>query len=125
MAGEIDTDTLGRLVRRRVAQSANLREAAQEAGVSAATLSRVQRGHSPDADALVALSRWLHVPIEQVLRHPPGDPQEGATMEKVEVHLRADPNLSPETADRLVQVFRAVYEQFTDGGDRGAEMPRR
>jgi transcriptional regulator with XRE-family HTH domain len=126
MAGEIDTDILGRLVRRRIAQSANLREAAQDAGVSAATLSRVQRGHSPDADALVALSRWLQVPIERVLRHPPIASTDGvSTLEKVEVHLRADPRLSPETADRLVQVFRAVYEEFTDSAERGAGPERR
>jgi len=31
----------------------------------------------------------------------------------VEAHLRADRNLSPETADALSQLFRVAYSQFS------------
>jgi hypothetical protein len=36
-----------------------------------------------------------------------------STPEIVEAHLRADRNLSPETADALSQLFRVAYSQFS------------
>jgi transcriptional regulator with XRE-family HTH domain len=125
-SSEINTDLLSHLVRRQVAQSANLREAAKDAGVSPATLSRVQRGHAPDADALVALSRWLQISIEKVLFNPPpvdDATRKKSTIDKVEVHLRADPRLSLDTATRLADVFKAVYEQFVELEERKAARP--
>jgi len=125
MADEINTQDLAVLVRRKLSQGTNLRDAAREAGVSPATLSRVQRGHAPDANALVALARWLQIPIDRVLNNPPrvGASVQGSTLEKVEMHLRADPRLSAETAGRIAEVFRAVYEQFAErapvDGERG------
>jgi len=125
MPGEVDTGALAALVRRKVADRGNLREAAKQSGVSPATLSRVQRGHAPDVDALVALARWLQIPVETVLHRPPivDTPREGSTPQKVEVHLRADRKLSPETASRLADIFKAVYEQFAEGED-AARGPR-
>lgn len=123
MPSEVNTEVLAHLVRRQLAQSANLRTAAKEAGVSPATLSRVQRGHAPDTDALVALTRWLQIPIEKVLHRPPSIdvPSTGSTPQKVEMHLRADPNLSAETAARLADVFKAVYEQFLQSEGRATK----
>jgi transcriptional regulator with XRE-family HTH domain len=112
---EVNADVLSKLVQRRLSQSTNLREAAKEAGVSPATLSRVQRGHVPDTDALAAIARWLKVPIDQLLSEPPPvdwPKTEGTTMQKVEVHLRADPKLSPEAASRLADVYKMLYEEF-------------
>ena len=121
---EVNTEVLGLLVRRKVERSPNLRDAAREAGVSPATLSRVQRGHAPDADALVALARWLQTPLEKLLYDPPAVaiPEDAPTPEKVEIHLRADPKLSPETAVRLADMFRVVYDQFVEA-DRKATKP--
>jgi transcriptional regulator with XRE-family HTH domain len=129
MPSEVNTALLAKLVQRQVARSVNLREAAKEAGVSPATLSRVQRGHAPDTDALVALARWLQIPIEKVLHDPPAidTPRDGSTPEKVEVHLRADPVLSAETAARLADVFRALYEEFvaSDAARAGQQSGKR
>lgn len=122
MAVAVNTDVLARLVRRQVAQYPNLRTAAEAAGVSPATLSRVQRGHAPDTDALTALARWLQMPVEKLLRNPPevGQPKEGmSTVEKVQVHLRADQRLSAETAARLGEIFKVLYEQFAEQDTRG------
>jgi transcriptional regulator with XRE-family HTH domain len=112
---EVRADVLSGLVQRKIAEKGNLREAAIDAEVSAATLSRVQRGHIPDTDTLAALARWLQVPIEKLLYDPPSvdvPRDEMTTMQKVEVHLRADPDLSPETAIRIAEVWRGIYEQF-------------
>jgi transcriptional regulator with XRE-family HTH domain len=123
---EVDTEVLSSLVKRKVAESANLREAAKAAGVSPATLSRVQRGgHTPDRDALAAIARWLQVPIDKLLAEPPPVDQttpEMSTVEKIEVHLRADPNLSAKAAATLADVFRALYEELA-ARQQGASHP--
>jgi transcriptional regulator with XRE-family HTH domain len=124
VADGVNTAVLARLVQRKAREYPNLREAAKAASLSPSTLSRVQRGnHSPDREVLIALARWLQVPLEKLLTETvavdrPRDEQ--STMQKVEVHLRADPQLSAETADRLMQVYRAVYEEFL-----GAQRRRR
>ena len=97
-----------------------LRAAAQESGVSASTLSRLERGVAsslPDADTLAKLADWLNVSIGFLLseqaKEGDQDEPELTTVEIVEVSLRADKNLSPETAEALAGMFRLLYEQFT------------
>lgn len=103
-----------------------LEEVSKEIGVSAATLSRLERrsdgeisAHGgrlpdkPDIRTLERISNWL-----------PGDPDdfgfsfssqrplhlvEKATPEIIEAHLRADRNLDPKSADLLAQLVRSVY----------------
>jgi hypothetical protein len=126
MASEVNTEVLAKLVQRQVASRPNLREAAKEAGVSPATLSRVQRGHAPDTDALVALARWLQIPIEKLLRDPPDVdvPRPGeSTPAKIAVHLRADPMLSADSAEHLAAVFEAVYKEFVGHEAKQRERP--
>lgn len=100
-----------------------LREAAAEAKISPATLSRLERGASPtlpDAGTLTKLADWLGISLSELL----GDGKSGAkavqaknsTPELVEVHLRADKNLTPESARALAQMFKAIYEQVTKTG---------
>lgn len=51
---------LGRLlVLYRSMRQIGVRELAKEAGLSAATLSRIERGHSMDAATLIAVWTWL------------------------------------------------------------------
>ena len=51
---------LGRmLVLYRAAASYGVRELAPEIGISIATLSRIERGHTPDADTLLKVWTWL------------------------------------------------------------------
>jgi hypothetical protein len=39
-----------------------------------------------------------------------------STPEIVEAHLRADRNLTPETASALSELFRVAYSQFSQSG---------
>ena len=48
------------LVLYRATKGFGVRELAAEAGLSAATVSRVERGHSMDADTLLKLWAWLN-----------------------------------------------------------------
>lgn len=47
-----------------------LREAAAEVGLSAATLSRVERQSLPDLPTYIKLCRWLGVPLEHFVKTP-------------------------------------------------------
>lgn len=119
----MNTEELGRAVRRKREQlSASLRDVANATGVSASTLSRIENGTGkPDADNIARLTTWLDVPMERIF----GSWSEGeearavvyfpreSTPEIVEAHLRADRNLTSETASALSELFRVAYAQFS------------
>jgi len=95
-----------------------VREAARAAGVSAATLSRLERGVSaalPDLGTIKKLAAWLEVSVDELLgsKRPSRKlkPPVASTPEVVEVHLRADKNLTPQTARALANMFKALYDQ--------------
>src|SRR5438445_792694 len=66
----VNTAELGNAMRRRREQHAlSLRDVAEETGVSASTLSRIENGTGkPDADNIARLAAWLDTPIERVMR---------------------------------------------------------
>lgn len=52
---------IGRLlVLYRATQRQGVRELGQEIGISAATVSRIERGHAMDADTLLKMWAWLN-----------------------------------------------------------------
>lgn len=122
--GLISTEELGRAIKRRREElKLSLRDVADETGVSASTLSRIENGTGkPDADNIARLTDWLDMPIDRVMRKKGRSesvepvvyyPHE-ATPEIVEAHLRADKNLSEETANALSELFRVAYSQFSN-----------
>ncbi len=140
-------EQLGQLIRaKRYTEDLTLEQAAQQSGISAATLSRLERqgkvssngvvrGLSPDTRTLAAITRWLGVSFDTLMNS--GTPKSGqtlasrgrsATPDIVEAHLRADRNLNSETAEALANMFRVAYEQFSrfsngkpDGGETLSE----
>ena len=119
----VNTAELGNAIRRRREQKAlSLRDVAEETGVSASTLSRIENGTGkPDADNIARLAAWLDMPIERVMHHDRAAaeakpviyyPHESTT-EIVEAHLRADRHLTPQTAKALSELFRVAYTQFS------------
>jgi transcriptional regulator with XRE-family HTH domain len=120
----VNTEELGRAIRRRREElGLSLRDVASETAVSASTLSRIENGTGkPDADNIARLTSWLDVPMERILsgRHPQSESSaavvyypEEPMPEIVEAHLRADRNLTPETATALSELFRVAYNQFS------------
>src|SRR5436309_7169485 len=106
----VNTEELGRAVRRRREElGLSLRDVADETSVSASTLSRIENGTGkPDADNIARLTAWLDMPVERVMSARKNEegtdasavvyfPHE-ATPDIVEAHLRADRNLTPDTA---------------------------
>jgi transcriptional regulator with XRE-family HTH domain len=107
-----------RVKARRRALGLSLRAAAIEAGVSAATLSRVERGdYMPERDNLFRLLRWVGAPAAAPAGgpaepHPPG----ATTMEAIELHLRADKDLSAADAETIAQMVRLAYDRLRGSG---------
>jgi len=132
----INTEELGRAIRRRREDlGLSLRDVADQTSVSASTLSRIENGTGkPDADNIARLTTWLDVPLERILNRGREEansakavvyfPHE-STPEIVEAHLRADRNLSPETADALSQLFRVAYAQFSRNEQSPSPRKRR
>ncbi len=123
----VNTDELGRAIKRRREElGLSLRDVADVTNVSASTLSRIENGTGkPDADNIARLTGWLDMPIDRVMNRQKASnvepviyyPHE-ATPEIVEAHLRADKNLSKETADALSELFRVAYKQFSRPGGK-------
>lgn len=118
----IDTAELGRAIKRkRLENGMSLRDVANETKVSASTLSRIENGTGkPDADHIAVLTKWLDMPVERVLSVKSDDQEKSPVIffqdepipNIVEAHLRADPNLDPETAKALGELFRVAYKQM-------------
>jgi transcriptional regulator with XRE-family HTH domain len=133
--GLVNTEELGRAIRRRREElGLSLRDVAAKTSVSASTLSRIENGTGkPDADNIARLTAWLDVPMERILsgRDPQAEetkavvyyPEEPVP-EIVEAHLRADRNLTPETASALSELFRVAYTQFSKSGDKSSRKRR-
>ncbi|MBA3241033.1 MAG: helix-turn-helix transcriptional regulator [Acidobacteria bacterium] len=135
----VNTVELGRAIRRKREElGLSLRDVADETSVSASTLSRIENGTGkPDADNIARLTGWLNVPMERVMGNRQSAdgaesasaavhyfPQE-ATPDIVEAHLRADRNLTPETAKALSELFRVAYTQFSAPGSENRGRKRK
>lgn len=109
---------LGELIKmKRQEAGLGLRSAAEESGISASTLSRLERGigAAPDAETMTKLSEWLKASVDDLLFG--GETQfrkleELSTPDIIAVHLRADKRLSSETANALAELFRTAYKQL-------------
>jgi transcriptional regulator with XRE-family HTH domain len=117
----ISTAELGKAIKRRREElKLSLRDVGDLTEVSASTLSRIENGTGrPDADNIARLTQWLDMPVDRLMRHNDENvepviyyPHE-ATTEIISAHLRADKNLTPETAEALSELFRVAYKQFS------------
>jgi transcriptional regulator with XRE-family HTH domain len=123
----ISTVELGRAIKRRREElKLSLRDVGDLTQVSASTLSRIENGTGrPDADNIARLTQWLDMPVDRLMTKHTADhvepviyyPHE-ATTDIVEAHLRADKNLTPETANALSELFRVAYQQFSGSSNK-------
>lgn len=104
-----------RLIQTRKRNRITLRQAGQRVGVSAATLSRFERGAgNPDLPTLNSLIDWLELDRSAVFAPKnKGDKSDAGTPDQVEVLLRADRNLDAGTAQALSNLFKAAYQEFS------------
>jgi len=107
---------LGALLRqRRREHRLSLRDLADEIGVSLNTLSRVERGHIPDLVNFQRIVDWLDVPADAFLE-PAGT--HASIPDVIARHLRADPRLSNQDAERIADLVEEMYQSLVT--DRSA-----
>ena len=92
---------------RRTSAGSSMRRAAEAAGISFMTLSRVEAGGQPDLATFLRLCAWLRVPPETFFIT--GAPREATTPDVVAKHLLADPLLEREAASRIAAIVRDMY----------------
>jgi transcriptional regulator with XRE-family HTH domain len=122
----INKTELGQYLRRkRELARLSLRDVAKQTQVSAATLSRIENGTGvPDTPTLARIARWLNVPLERIVN---GNQQAGEPVvyypnesipDILEAHLRADPNLTSDSARALAELFRVAYSAYHKLGSK-------
>jgi transcriptional regulator with XRE-family HTH domain len=126
MAANFDLVRFGERLREvRVKRELTLKDVSQEIDISIPTLSRVERGDAKEIESktLFALCDWAKLPLELFQEQVVPVKRVGtvrkdiATPDAVELHLRADKNLNPRTAELLVKMFRAAYQQAASESD--------
>lgn len=94
----------------RVARRLTWKQIAAESGVSASTLTRMGQGKRPDVDGLAALLAWSGLQADDFIRKE--DKVAPEPLAQITAYLRADKNLTPESATALEQIIRVAYERF-------------
>ncbi|MDX2043164.1 MAG: helix-turn-helix transcriptional regulator [Acidobacteriota bacterium] len=117
----VNVAELGLFVKRkRESERLSLRDVAKLTQVSASTLSRIENSTgTPDAETLARLAKWLNLPLDRIIglqaaiESSMAQLVQGSMPDFVEVHLRADTNLTPENAVALSELFRLAYKQYS------------
>lgn len=126
MAADFDLVRFGERLREvRAERDLTLKDVSQQTNVSIPTLSRVERGDAKEIESktLFVLSDWAMLPLELFQERAVPIKRVGSvrkdisTPDAVELHLRADKNLNPKTAELLVKMFRAAYKQAASESD--------
>jgi len=91
--------------------SMGIRAAAAEAGVSPATLSRVENGHMPDLETFAKICKWLGRDPREFLGL--NDNDAGSSRRSV-VHFKKNPTVSQETATALGELILTAEDAMND-----------
>lgn len=91
--------------------SMGIRAAAGEIGVSAATLSRVERGHLPDSRTLGKICVWVGVDPAAVIG---GGVPAQRTLPAVQMGFKQGQAFSAKTAKSLASLIIAAHNQFLE-----------
>jgi len=89
------------------------KKVADEAGVSASTLTRMAQQKRPDVDSLAKLSNWSGLNVDNYVTGSKKSSPKISPLTQVTTYLRADPNLSEVNAAAMEAVIKAVYKTFT------------
>jgi transcriptional regulator with XRE-family HTH domain len=110
-----------RLRKTRVSRKLTLQEVSDQTKVSVPTLSRIERGDAAEIEGttLIVLARWMKVSLDLFSGGAKSIPKGQSTPDAVELHLRADKNLDPQTAATLAKMFRAAYESLAGKMTKG------
>lgn len=99
----------------RLARKLTWKKVAEQAKVSASTLTRIAQGKRPDVDTLASLCVWSGLNPNDFIGHPASPAVKSEPLAQVMAHLRADPKLSPEGTKAIETMIKTAYEQFRRG----------
>ena len=93
-----------------------IREAAEQAKVSPATLSRVEAGKQPDLTTFVKICEWLEVDPSTLLGTKKTSPAQnlefGDATGQVFAHFRAKKTMNSQTASHLAKLIEAMNREL-------------
>ncbi|MCH8899949.1 MAG: helix-turn-helix domain-containing protein [Acidobacteria bacterium] len=105
----VDLSLLARMVRaKREKANLSMRGAAQAAGVSFSTISRIESGAQPDLTNFLNVCAWLGVDPSRFTGRT--TVRQEASFENVIQHLSADPRLTSEAAEKIARMVGDMYE---------------
>jgi transcriptional regulator with XRE-family HTH domain len=111
MAVTIAVDQLAaELKTRRARLDLSLREVETQTGISAATLSRIERGSLPEVGVIEKLAKWLKVNVSAAQSEGTGVKTDEDLKRTIAVHLRANRNVSETTARAIAEAFDIVMK---------------
>lgn len=109
----ISVQQLGQRLRRQRGNR-GVREVAGEVGISAATLSRVERGNVPDLETFAKICKWLEIDPAEIL----GLDVHRADLQRqrldATVHFRMEQATSPELAEALADMIIRAQEMLAE-----------
>lgn len=102
---------IGALNAQREARGLSWRKLAQEAGVNASSLTRMQQGKLPDVNTFTALTQWLGIPAEQFVAGIPSKGRESPHPWAVaSTLLRGKREMTPEALKALEELVQAAFK---------------
>lgn len=96
----------------RRARNLTWKSVAAQAGVAASTLTRMGQGKRPDIDGLAALAIWSGLDVREFYRPADENRSNAEPLAQITALLRADHNLSGESAKALETMFKSAYEHM-------------
>ena len=88
------------------------KKVAEEAGISASTLTRMAQGRRPDVDSLATLLAWSGLTADMFVKREQNAPHDPDPLAQITAYLRADPHLTREGVIALEAVMKAAYERL-------------
>lgn len=83
---------------------------AEEAHVSASTLTRMAQGRRPDVDSMAALIAWSGLSADMFVKN--AQTRSPSSLSVISTSLMSDPHLTPEAAEALDELMKATYERM-------------
>lgn len=96
----------------RLSRGITWKQVASEAGVAASTLTRMGQGKRPDVDGLAALASWAKIDVQLFYRPTQQNRGNSESLTQITALLRADRNLSGDSAIALETMLKTAYEQM-------------
>ena len=101
-----------------------MREVAQEIGISAATLLRIESGRTPDVETFGKVCRWLGVDPGKFLGFNSAVGEDDSSSEppvRISAHFRVERLPRPETASALARMLLYVAAREVPGTSGDAD----